>query len=158
MKVTNDEPLTEKATPMKKISIKLFARVSLIKLSLLATGMLLSALGTGLGQSTVQFSASSYAVPEWAGTVTLTVKRMNDTSTEISVDYATADGTATNGLKYIATNGTLAFAAGETNRIITVPILNDGLVGGTKDLPGNPEQPHQCRPGHAHERYGLHYR
>ncbi len=91
-----------------------------------------SALGTGFGQSTVQFSASTYTVPEWAGTVTLTVQRTNDTSTEVSVDYATADGTATNGLKYISTNGTLAFAAGETNQTIVVPILNEGLVEGTK--------------------------
>lgn len=117
---------------MNKISIKLFARVSSIKLSLLATGMLLSALGTGLGQSTVQFSSRTYTVPEWAGTVTLTVQRTNDTSTAMSVEYATADGTATNGLKYISTSGTLAFAAGETNQTIVVPILNEGLVEGTR--------------------------
>jgi len=91
-----------------------------------------STLGTGLGQSTLQFSANTYTVPEWAGSVTLTVQRANDASTEISVDYATADGTATNGLKYISTNGTLAFAAGETNQTIVVPILNDGFVEGTK--------------------------
>jgi len=59
-----------------------------------------------------------------AGTVTLTVQRTNDLSSEVSVDYATADGTATNGLKYTATNGTLAFAPGETNKTIVVPILN----------------------------------
>jgi hypothetical protein len=48
------------------------------------------------------------------------------------VDYATADGSATAGLKYAATNGTLAFAAGQTNQAIVVPILNDWLVGSTK--------------------------
>lgn len=35
-------------------------------------------------------------------------------------------------MKYISTNGTLAFAAGETNKTIVVPILNGGLVEGTK--------------------------
>lgn len=50
----------------------------------------------------------------------------------MSVDYATADGTATNGLKYTAVSGTLAFAVGRTNQTITVPILNEGLVEGTR--------------------------
>ena len=102
------------------------------KLNLVAAGLFLSALGTGLGQSTIQFSATTYTVAESAGAVTLTVQRTNDTSTEVSADYATADGTATNGLKYISTNGTLAFAAGETNQTIMVTLLNDGLVGGGK--------------------------
>ena len=69
---------------------------------------------------------------ESAGTATLTVQRTNDISTAVTVDYATADGTATNGLKYTATNGTLAFGAGETNQTIVVPILNEGFVEGTK--------------------------
>ena len=88
---------------------------------------------TGLqAASIIQFSATTYSVCEWAGTITLTVQRTNDTNTEVSVDYATADGTATNGLKYTATNGTLAFAAGETNKTVVVQILNEGFVEGTK--------------------------
>jgi polyhydroxybutyrate depolymerase len=71
-------------------------------------------------------------VAENAGTATLSVRRLNDTDTVVSVDYATADGSATNGLKYISTNGTLAFAAGETNKAIVVPILNEGFVEGSK--------------------------
>jgi hypothetical protein len=82
--------------------------------------------------STVQFTASTYTVAESAGTVTLTVQRVNDTNTPVSVDYTTADGTATNGAKYIAVSGTLAFGAGETNQTIAVPILNNGFVEATK--------------------------
>ena len=102
------------------------------KLNLLAAGMLLAAANAGFGQSTVQFTAGAYTVPEWAGTVTLTVQRTNETNTAVSVDYATADGTATNGFKYAATNGNLAFGAGETNQTFVVPILNNGFVEGTK--------------------------
>ena len=83
-------------------------------------------IGLGLrlqAASTIQFGLASYSVAEWAGTVSLTVQRLGDTNTEVSVDYATADGTATNGLKYTATNGTLTFAAGETNKTVVVPIL-----------------------------------
>ena len=82
--------------------------------------------------STIQFSAATYTVVEDAGAVALTVKRLSDTDTVVSVDYATADGTATNGLKYTAVSGTLAFGAGQTNQTIAVPILNDGLAGGTQ--------------------------
>jgi len=68
------------------------------------------------------------------GTVTLAVQRLNDATTAVSVDYATADGTASNGLKYTATNGTLTFAAGETDKTLVVPILNEGLVEGTESF------------------------
>jgi hypothetical protein len=78
--------------------------------------------------STVQFSATTYTVAENAGAATITVQRQDDTDTEVSVDYATANGSATAGLDYAATNGTLTFAPGETNQSLTVPILNDGLA------------------------------
>ncbi|GIV80624.1 MAG: hypothetical protein KatS3mg050_5018 [Litorilinea sp.] len=43
----------------------------------------------------------------------------------VSVDYATVDGTATAGSDYLATSGTLVFAAGETEKTISVSILGD---------------------------------
>ena len=45
----------------------------------------------------------------------------------MSVDYATADGTATAGADYTATSGTLTFTAGQTTRTITVPTSGDLL-------------------------------
>jgi hypothetical protein len=62
--------------------------------------------------ATLQFALSGYTVAESAGEVILRVQRLNDTKGAVTVDYATVDGTATNGLKYPATNGTLTFAAG----------------------------------------------
>lgn len=82
--------------------------------------------------STIQFSANTYSVAESAGSAILSVQRTNDVNTLVTVDYACADGTATNGLKYTAVAGTLSFAAGETNKTIAVPILNNGFVEGTK--------------------------
>ncbi|MBI4324261.1 MAG: hypothetical protein HY674_03265 [Chloroflexi bacterium] len=102
------------------------------KRNLLATAMLLTAVNAGFGQSTLQFTATGYTVAESAGSVTLTVERLNDTGTAVSVDFATVDGTATHGFTYVLTNGTLAFATSETNQTIVVPILNNGLVEGTK--------------------------
>ena len=46
----------------------------------------------------------------------------------ITVDYATADGTATAGKDYTATSGTLTFTAGETTKTVHVSILNDNIV------------------------------
>ena len=44
----------------------------------------------------------------------------------VTVDYATADGSAVAGEDYRATSGTLTFAAGETEKTVSVPILDDG--------------------------------
>ena len=43
----------------------------------------------------------------------------------VTVDYATADGTATAGEDYTAADGTLSFAAGETEKTIAVALLDD---------------------------------
>ena len=109
--------------------------------------------------STIQFTATSYTTNESAGTVTLTVQRTGDTNTEVGVDYATADGTATNGLKYTAVSGTLAFGASETNKTIVVPILNNGFVERHQDLPGDFEQSHRRGgAGRTHECHRVHHR
>ena len=43
----------------------------------------------------------------------------------VTVDYATADGTATVGADYTATSGMLTFAPGETAKTVSVPVLDD---------------------------------
>jgi len=48
----------------------------------------------------------------------------------VTVDYATADGTAVAGSDYAAQTGRLTFAPGESVKTVEVPILNDGLAEG----------------------------
>ena len=48
----------------------------------------------------------------------------------VTVDYATADGTATAGADYTATSGTLTFAAGDTAKTVSVPVLDDAVDEG----------------------------
>ena len=43
----------------------------------------------------------------------------------VTIDFATADGTAKAGYDYVATSGTLTFAAGETTKTITVEVIGD---------------------------------
>jgi aryl-phospho-beta-D-glucosidase BglC (GH1 family) len=49
-------------------------------------------------------------------------------SSPVTVKYATADGTATAGSDYIATSGTVTFAAGQTTATVTVTINADSLA------------------------------
>ena len=46
-------------------------------------------------------------------------------SADVTVDYATSDGTATAGADYTSTSGTLTFAASETAKTVSVPVLDD---------------------------------
>ena len=48
----------------------------------------------------------------------------------VTVDYATADGTAVAGEDFTATSGTLTFAAGEREKTVSVPILDDVIDEG----------------------------
>ena len=50
----------------------------------------------------------------------------------VSVDYATADGTATAGADYTAVSGTLSFAPGELKKSVSVAILDDAIDEGTE--------------------------
>lgn len=75
----------------------------------------------------IGFSSSAYIVGESAGPATITIIRSGVTNTSVSVAFTTTNGTATNGLDYIATNAVFVFAPGVTSRTFTVPIVNDSL-------------------------------
>lgn len=53
-------------------------------------------------------------------------------SNAVSVQYATADGTAIQGTDYVATSGTVTFPANVTSMPITIPILGDRMARGNK--------------------------
>ena len=54
----------------------------------------------------------------------VTLNARDDCET-VTVDWATADGTATAGADYTAANGTLTFGPGETSKTVRVAVLND---------------------------------
>jgi Tol biopolymer transport system component len=82
---------------------------------------------------TLQFDALRYRVPEGGGDP-ITVTRLGDLSGEASVDYATADGTASPRSNYTAVSGTFRFAAGEASKVITVPVIDNAYVEGDKTV------------------------
>ena len=68
----------------------------------------------------------SHIVSEDAGTVEFAVSHEGPASQkEVTVDYYTLSGTATAGVDYTATSGTLIFADGETGGVISVPVIED---------------------------------
>ena len=80
--------------------------------------------------NTVQFNSSGQAANETPNATThidLLVTRSGDTSGPATIDYASADGTASDRSDYLAAIGTLHFAGGETSKIIPVFIVNDSF-------------------------------
>jgi photosystem II stability/assembly factor-like uncharacterized protein len=76
----------------------------------------------------VQFTVKSFFLIEDLSQMTVTVQRVGGSTGSVSVDYATADGTAIAGQDYTATSGTLNFASGEISKTFQVPILNDATT------------------------------
>ncbi len=72
-------------------------------------------------------SIEDAVVPENAGTATVRVRLDPARSTRVSVDWATADGTAAAGTDYGAGSGVVIFAPGQTEQTITVTVLNDAV-------------------------------
>lgn len=93
-----------------------------------------SSSGAGPAGGTVTFGAWAYALDESAGTVQITVIRKGSAASAITVDYATSQGTATSGINYNDTKGTIAFAAGETSKSFSVTLLDNVTIDGNKNL------------------------
>jgi hypothetical protein len=76
-------------------------------------------------RGSVHFSMSSINVIEDIGALTVTVLRTGGSTGNLTVEYATVDGTAIAGQDYTASSGTLTFITGETSKTIQLPIAND---------------------------------
>jgi chitinase len=69
-----------------------------------------------------------------ASTVTVTLTLSEPASGEVSVDWATRDGTATAGLDYLPASGRVTISAGDTSGAIAITVLGDYLVEGDEEL------------------------
>ena len=63
-----------------------------------------------------------------AATRTLAVLRSLAASGPVTVGYATSGGSATPGADFLASSGTLTFAAGQTSQTITVNVAGDNAI------------------------------
>lgn len=82
-------------------------------------------------QGYLTLSATNYLGSESAGSVSFAVNRVSGSAGQISVRYATTNVTALAGVNYVGMTNTLSWNGGDSSpRIITVPLINGGAVGG----------------------------
>jgi len=79
----------------------------------------------GAGPRISAASASTYEGDGEPRSLTFLVSLSARAAVPVSVDYASADDTAKAGTDYVATSGTLTFAAGQTVAAVDVPILGN---------------------------------
>jgi len=82
----------------------------------------------------LQFSGASYPVNEGGTEILVTVTRTGGTAGAVTVDFATASGSASAGSDYAATSGMLSFADGITSRTFTVSIVDDAVYEGNESF------------------------
>ncbi|HBA82551.1 MAG TPA: hypothetical protein DCZ95_00510 [Verrucomicrobia bacterium] len=85
-------------------------------------------------EGSIAFDSASYSVDEDGGTALIAVRRSGLATQVVTVDFSSGDETATAGSDYVATNGTLTFAAGETTKTFAVRILDDDLCEGFETM------------------------
>ena len=73
-------------------------------------------------------------VEEPGATLEFLVRLTREASVPVTVDYATADGTAIAGEDYTPVSGTLTFPPDRTEMIISVPVLDDGHDEGVETM------------------------
>jgi hypothetical protein len=87
----------------------------------------------GSGQSAIRVADAIAFEGDGAGAA-FEVSLFPASDATVEVSYATADGSATAGQDYTAVSGTLVFAPGQTSRVVSVPILDDGLPEGSESF------------------------
>ena len=101
---------------------------------------------------TVSFAATRYEASEDDTALMFAVQLSTASSQEVTVDYATASGTARAGDDYEVTVGTLTFPAGTTEQTIRVRLIDDKLVEEEESFTIRLRQANaddRTRPGHS---------
>ena len=82
----------------------------------------------------ISLASAAQSANENSTNFLVTVKRTSGAASGVTVNYATASGTATQDSDFTDTHGTLTFGAGETNKTILIPIINDTLPEGSENF------------------------
>ena len=96
------------------------------------------------GGSQPSLSISDATVTEGTAVTTnasFTISLSASSTQTVTVNYATADGSAVANADYTASAGTVTFAPGTTSQVITVPIAGDSLSESTETFVVNLSQP-----------------
>ncbi len=77
------------------------------------------------GAGVIQFDREEQIVSEHEEQAAVTIRRREGAAGTVSVDYEVQDLTALAGVHHAITNGVMTFSPGETERMLTIPILQD---------------------------------
>ena len=88
--------------------------------------------GTIDANEKANLSVRDVVVDETAGTATFDLVLSKATSSNFSVAYSTAAGTAAAGTDFTTATGSVAFAAGQTSQRVIVNIVNDTTIEGNE--------------------------
>jgi hypothetical protein len=86
-------------------------------------------------------SIGDASADEDAGTITFTVSLSTAAAGTTSVNWSTADGSATAGSDYVAASGTATFLAGQTSASVMVDLSDDSTYEGNEDFVVNLANP-----------------
>lgn len=85
-------------------------------------------------EGVIEFATDAYIVSEDDGSATIRVVRSGGTRGTVRVAYRTTDDSAVADADYLASNGTLVFAPGETSQTFTVTVVDDLAQEATESL------------------------
>ena len=89
---------------------------------------------TVLGPVAISVADATRDAKEEGATLAFAVTLDREREADVTVDYATGNGTATAGEDYVAQSGDLTFAAGETAKTVEVEVLDDLHDEGTETM------------------------
>ena len=86
------------------------------------------------GDAGLSFTNATSSVYKNAGVDFIPVICSNTNAEPVSVNYATADGSALAGVHYAATSGTLTFSNALVTNYIVVPIIDNGIIDSNRSF------------------------
>ncbi len=86
------------------------------------------------GSGTVKFVKSTYNVSKSTGYVDVAIQRVGSAAGTTTVNYNTTPMSAAAGVDYAATSGTLTFLAGESTKLVRIPIYKTSSANSGKSF------------------------
>lgn len=82
----------------------------------------------------IQFAGPTVDVSESAANAVISLTRTENATGIVTVTYATANGSAISGTDFTGSTGTISFAADETQKDLTIPLIANAMADGDKSF------------------------